>query len=87
MFLFEHGAESPGIAKPVDFAHVVRRHGATAHFDGLDPQRFPHDIGTLGRYGRVFDQLPRAMEPWSPMTVEDALRGLAAAGISVSPAP
>jgi hypothetical protein len=87
MFLFEHGAESPGIARPVDFAHVVRRHGATAHFDGLDPQRFPHDIGTLGRYGRVFDQLPRAMEPWSPMTVEDALRGLAAAGISVSPAP
>jgi hypothetical protein len=87
VFLFEHGAESAGIAKPVDFAHVIRRHGATAHFDGLDPRRFPHDIGTLGRYGRVFDQLPRAKQPWSPMTVEDALRGLAAAGISISPAP
>jgi hypothetical protein len=84
VFLFEHGTDSPGIARPDDFAAVVRRHGAAVHFDGLDPERFPHDIGTLGRYSRVFDQLPRARHPWSPLSVEDALRGLAAAGLSVT---
>jgi len=84
VFLFEHGANSPGIASPQEFESVIRRHGARAHFDGLDLMRFPHDIGTLGRYGKVFDQLPRARQPWSPLPVEDALRGLAAAGLSVT---
>jgi hypothetical protein len=84
VFLFEHGANSPGIATPQEFESVIRWHGARAHFDGLDLMRFPHDIGTLGRYGKVFDQLPRARQPWSPLPVEDALRGLAAAGLSVT---
>ncbi len=84
VFLFEHGANSPGIATPQEFEWLIRRHGARAHFEGLDPKRFPHDIGTLGRYGRVFDQLPRARLPWSPLPVEDALGALAAAGLSVA---
>jgi hypothetical protein len=84
VFLFEHGTESPGIATPHDFQSVVRRHGAAVHLDGLDPERFPHDIGTLGRYGRVFDQLPHARHPWSPMPVDEALTGLMAAGLSVT---
>ena len=84
MFLFEHGAESPGIATPEQFATVVRRHGAAVHFDGLDRERFPHDIGTLGRYGKAFDQLPRASQPWSPMPVEETLQGLATAGLRVT---
>jgi diadenosine tetraphosphatase ApaH/serine/threonine PP2A family protein phosphatase len=84
VFLFEHGTRSPGIATPDDFQAVVRKHGATVYFDGLDPRRFPHDIGTLGRYGRVFDQLPRARHPWSPLPVEDALHGLTDAGLSVT---
>jgi hypothetical protein len=66
VFLLEHGAESPGIAGPDDFQAVINRHSAAAHFDGLEPGRFPHDIVTLGRYGQVFDQLPRARHPWSP---------------------
>jgi len=84
VFLFEHGTSSPGIATPQDFRSVVHRHGAAAHFDGLDAERFPHDIGTLGRYGRVFDQLPRARHPWSPLSVNEALTGLSAAGLSVT---
>jgi hypothetical protein len=84
VFLFEHGTNSPGIATPEEFAEVIRRHGARAHFDGLDPERFPHDIGTLGRYGRVFDQLPRARQPWSPLPVEDGLQRLSAAGLTVT---
>jgi hypothetical protein len=86
VFLFEHGTKSPGIATPKEVAEVIRRHGARPHFDGLDPERFPHDIGTLGRYGRVFDQLPRARKPWSPLAIEDALRGLAHAGLLITTA-
>jgi hypothetical protein len=82
--MFEHGADSPGIAAPHEFAEVIYRHGARAHFDGLDITRFPHDIGTLGRYDQVFDQLPRAGQPWTPLPVEDALRRLAAAGLAVT---
>ena len=84
VFLFQHGAESPGIVGPEDFRSVINRRGAAAHFDGLEPGRFPHDIGTLGRYDRVFDQLPRARHPWSPLPVEEALDGLATAGLSVT---
>jgi hypothetical protein len=84
VFLFEHGTSSPGIATPQDFQSVVHRHGAAVHFDGLDAERFPHDIGTLGRYGRVFDQLPRARHPWSPLPVDEALGGLAAGGLSIA---
>jgi hypothetical protein len=84
VFLFEHGTRSPGIATPEEFQAVVSEHGARVHLDGLDPARFPHDIGTLGRYGRVFDQLPRARHPWSPLSVEQAVRGLAAAGLSLT---
>jgi hypothetical protein len=87
LFLFEHGADSPGIATPEQFNAVVRRHDAEPHLDGLEPERFPHDIGTLGRYGKVFDQLPRARQAWSPLPVEQALGGLAAAGVSVENAP
>ena len=70
VFLFQHGTNSPGIARPAELAEVISRHDARAHFDGLDPERFPQDIGMLGRYGRVFDQLPRARQPWSPLPIE-----------------
>jgi hypothetical protein len=82
--LFEHWAKSSGIAGPEDFGSVINRHGPAAHVDGLEHGRFPHDIGTLGRYGRVFDQLPRARHPWRPLPVETGLDGVAAAGLSVT---
>jgi hypothetical protein len=86
VFLFEHGTKSPGIATPEEVAEVISRHGARAHFDGLDPERFPHDIGTLGRYGRIFAQLPRARKPWSPLGISDVLHGLADAGLFITTA-
>jgi hypothetical protein len=86
VFLFEHGTKSPGIATPEEVAEVSSRHSARAHFDGLDPERFPHDIGTLGRYGRVFAQLPRARKPWSPLGISDVLRGLAEGGLFITTA-
>ena len=86
VFLFEHGTKSPGIATPEEVAEVISRHGTRAHFDGLDPERFPHDIGTLGRYDRVFAQLPRARKPWSPLGISDVLHGLADAGLLITTA-
>jgi len=44
---------------------------------------FPHDIGTLGRYGRVFD---RATQGWASIESDagpGGTPGLAAAGLSV----
>jgi hypothetical protein len=80
---FQHGVDSEGIATPAAWAATIRRHGATPHFVGLDLDRFPHDIGLLGRYGSALNALPAAREPWSPLEVTAGLAALRYAGISV----
>ena len=85
VFLFEHGVPSPGIATPADFADTIRRHGAQPHLEAFDLAKFPHDIGSMARYGPAFQRLPRARTPWSPLPVADALSSLAAHGLTVSP--
>ena len=81
VFLFEHGAESRGIARPEEWLEVVRRSGAAGHLAAVDPDRFPHDIGSLAGYGPAFRRLPPAARPWSPLAVEEALDALRAAGM------
>ena len=85
ILLFQHGVDSTGIARPREWLDVARRHGARARLVALDPSRFPHDIATLGRYGRALAGLPAATRPWSPLEVPDALAALAAAGIEITP--
>jgi hypothetical protein len=80
---FQHGVDSEGIATPAAWAATIRRHGAIPHFIGLDLDRFPHDIGLLGRYGSALNALPAAREPWSPLEVTAGLAALRDAGISV----
>jgi len=80
---FQHGVDSEGIATPAAWAATIRRHGATPHFVGLDLDRFPHDIGLLGRYSSALNALPAASEPWSPLEVTAGLAALRDAGISV----
>jgi hypothetical protein len=80
ILLFQHGADSPGIATPEQWAEVARRHGATPRLLGLDPGRFPHDVALIGRYGRAMRELPRARAPWSPMDPATAVAGLRASG-------
>jgi hypothetical protein len=46
VFLFEHGTRSPGIATPEEFQAIIGQRGGRVHLDGLNPERFPHDIGT-----------------------------------------
>ena len=84
LLLFQHGVDSPGIARPQDWAAAIARYGARADFLGLDTNKFPHDIGFLGRYGPRLARLPRARRLWSPLEVDPALAGLASAGLAVS---
>ena len=84
LLLFQHGANSQGIARPEDWARTISRFGARADFLGLDIDRFPHDIGFLGRYGPALNRLPRARALWPALDVDEALRGLAGAGLDVT---
>lgn len=56
---------------------------AQARLLALDPQRFPHDIATLGRYGRALASLPPARQAWSPLQVEAALSEMRGEGVDV----
>ena len=84
LLLFQHGADSPGIARPADWTAVIEKYGARADFLGLDTDKFPHDIGFLGRYGPRLATLPHARRLWSPLDVNTALTGLAAAGLKTA---
>ena len=44
LMLFQHGVNSTGIARPEQWAHVLREHDIQVNFLGLNPRRFPHDI-------------------------------------------
>jgi hypothetical protein len=81
VLLFQHGADSLGIARPADWEAVVRKHGATPRLLALDRSRFPHDIAINARYDRVLAELPRARHPWSPLSIEKGLAGLEQAGL------
>lgn len=81
ILLFQHGVRSAGIADPEHWLAVARRHGAAARLLAVDPRRFPHDIASLGRYGRALADLPPAQQPWTPLDVHHAERGLRGAGL------
>jgi hypothetical protein len=83
LLLFQHGADSAGIARPEDWARTISAHGATPDFLGMDPAKFPHDIGFLGRYGAALDGLPRARHLWGSLPLARALRGLHDHGLSI----
>ncbi|HEU0127143.1 MAG TPA: hypothetical protein VFQ48_00830, partial [Pseudonocardiaceae bacterium] len=80
---FQHGVCSEGIASPAQWLATARRHGATAHLLAVDPRRFPHDIASLGRYGRALADLPPARQPWSPLDLDEAIPGLRTAGLHI----
>jgi hypothetical protein len=78
ILLFEHGAESPGIARPGEWEQVVRDAGAEPRLLALRPDVFPHDIGALGRYGPALAKEPDAAIPFEALDPETAAAGLAA---------
>jgi hypothetical protein len=73
---FQHGARSPGAAGPEDFTTVITRHGAEPVLLGTRPQDWPHDIGSLARYGQALDRLPAGSRPWTPLHPDEVRRPL-----------
>ncbi|MDQ4010106.1 MAG: hypothetical protein M3228_05275 [Actinomycetota bacterium] len=87
VLLFQHGVRSEGIAYPAQWLAAARRHGATARLLAVDRRRFPHDIASLGRYGRALADLPPARHPWSPFDVGEAVHALRTAGLHTLAGP
>jgi hypothetical protein len=87
VLLFQHGVRSEGIAYPDQWLAAARRHGATARLLAVDRSRFPHDIASLGRYGRALADLPPARQPWSPLDAGEAIQGLRTAGLHTLAGP
>jgi len=85
VLLFQHGVRSAGIVSPQEWVAAARRHGGQPRLLGLDPRRFPHDIGALGRYGPALAVVPSARKPWKPLTPDAALTALQACGLRVHP--
>jgi hypothetical protein len=77
VLLFEHGAESPGIARPEEWERAVRDAGAEPRMLALHEREFPHDIGLLGRYGPALQREPEAGIPFTPLGPDAARAGLA----------
>ncbi|SDR93525.1 hypothetical protein [Microlunatus soli] len=73
---FQHGVRSPGVAMPEDFVSTIERHGAAAELLAVRAQDWPHDIGSMARYGAALDALPAAGQPWLPVDVWAAARAL-----------
>jgi hypothetical protein len=78
VLVFQHGADSPGIATPAEFEAIVRRHGAEPRLLALHADKSPRDLGSLGRYGGVMRREPDADLLFTPLDVHDALRLLGA---------
>jgi hypothetical protein len=84
LMLFQHGADSLGIASPAAWHAALANRGCTTDFLGLDRRRFPHDISFMARYGPKLSKLSRARSPWSPMGLEEMLNDLRRHGIRVT---
>jgi hypothetical protein len=84
IMLFSHGADSRGLADARTWQRLADRAGRRGRLLGVDPEAFPADFTTFARYTKALRSLPDATGPWSPMPIEEALAGLAAAhGITV----
>jgi pimeloyl-ACP methyl ester carboxylesterase len=82
--LFSHGTDGVGVA-PVERWRALmgraRRHSA---FLGVDPDAFPRDFGSFGRFHRELSELPRVAPP-ARLTLSELDTFLAERSSSVGP--
>jgi hypothetical protein len=79
VLLFQHGAESPGVAYPADFERVIHDAGGEPRMIAFRPEKSPRDIGAMGRYNSVLAREPSANLAFRPLevgTVLDKLRSI-----------
>jgi hypothetical protein len=77
VLLFQHGADSPGVAYPSDFEAVVRENGAVPRMIALRVNKSPRDIGAMGRYNSVLSREPSANLRFRRLEVDEATHKLA----------
>jgi hypothetical protein len=76
--LFNHGADSAGLAGVAVWRELTSRGGQPGHLLGLDPGRFPVDFATFARYGPALRGLASAPQPPREHTlgeIVEAVRG------------
>jgi hypothetical protein len=78
IMLFSHGVESRGLVNARTWQELADRARHRGRLLGTDPATFPDDFPVFVRYTKALRSLPDAAAPWRPMTVEEALSGLAA---------
>ena len=76
VLIFQHGAESPGYARPEDFERAVRESGATPRMLAFRPDKSPRDIGAMGRYNSVLSREPSANLPFRRIAVDRVIASL-----------
>lgn len=64
VLIFQHGAESPGVAYPADYERAVREAGSSPRMIALRTDISPRDIGSMGRYNSVLSREPSANLPF-----------------------
>lgn len=77
--MFQHGVESAGLASAADFERVVRSRGTCFDLIAVDPDKSPHDIGSMTRYGPELQAVPDAGLRWElldPLVAAHGLRTL-----------
>lgn len=79
IMLFSHGTVSRGLADARTWQQLADRARRRGRLLGVDASAFPADFGTFARYAAALRSLPDATRPWSPLPVDEALAGLAAA--------
>ena len=78
VLLFNHGAESVGLADTGTWQQLADRASERGRLLALDTAAFPSDFSTFARYAGALRKLPESSRPWAPMPVDEALAGLAA---------
>jgi hypothetical protein len=71
IMLFQHDAESAGVAHPQDFEAVVREYGARPRMIALRVDKSPRDIGAMGRYNAVLAREPSANLPFRALQADE----------------
>jgi len=79
IMLFSHGVVSRGLADARTWQRLADRAGRRGRLLGVDAKAFPADFNVFVRYTKSLKGLPDATRPWSALSVEEALAGLAAA--------
>lgn len=78
VMLFSHGVESRGLATAEAWQRLADRARRRGRLLGVDASAFPADFPTFVRYSRELRSLPEVDAVGPPMSVSDALAGLAA---------